>query len=78
MDRSSHGGVSGSEAAGRRGHRWSGTESPWFDVFLVGVLVVDVAVEGFLRIVDGIRRVVGDNRQAGVRHRPRAEPLERS
>lgn len=78
MDRSSRGGVSGSEAAGRRGHRWSGTESPWFDAFLVGVLVVDVAVEGSLRIVDGTRRVVGDIRQVGVRHRPRAEPLERS
>jgi hypothetical protein len=43
--------------AGRRGHRWTGRESPWFDVFVVVVLVVDIVVEGMLAILDRLRRV---------------------
>lgn len=47
--------------AGRREHRWIGNESPWFDVFVVGILLVDMVIEGALAIVDLIRRVREDN-----------------
>jgi hypothetical protein len=62
-----------------RGHRWTGSESPWFDVFLVGVLMVDMVVEGVLAIVDRIRRVAGYGRDDPVlRATSRVSPREPS
>ena len=66
----------GEAVAGRRGHRWVGSESPWFDAFLVGVLLVDMVIEGTLAIVDRIRRVARGVRQDGSIQRPESQRRE--
>jgi hypothetical protein len=52
-----------------KGRRWRGNESRWFDAFLVGVLAVDMVVEGTLAILDRLRRV--------ARHVGQDEPVRR-
>ena len=58
--------------AGRRGHEWIGSESPWFDAFLVGILVVDMVFEATLAIVDRIRRGARNIQRDDPVHRPKS------
>jgi hypothetical protein len=62
--------------AGRRGHEWIGSESPWFDALLVGILVVDIVLEATLAIVDRIRRGARNISRDGPVHPPNSHRRE--
>jgi hypothetical protein len=41
---------------GQRWQRWTGSGSVWFDVMLIGALLIDMVVEISLAVADRIRR----------------------
>jgi hypothetical protein len=62
--------------AGRRGHRWLGSEPPWFDAFLVVILLADMVIEGTLAIVGRIRHVARRARRDDPIQRPERQQRE--